>query len=333
MTGKTSTVSVVLCTCNGARYLPIQLASIAAQIRVPDELVIRDDASTDSTVTLLEDFAAKTTIPVRLTRNPTRLGVNGNFGAAIADASCDYLALCDQDDVWDPNKLEVLAGVLDAEDEIAGVVSNALCIDKDGRDLPGGTVWERNRFNIAEQRLMDRSREIAPLLRGNVVPGACLMFRESFRDVVLPISYASHYDWWIALLLQSVGGLAYIDAPLQRYRLHSHNSVGMPAGLAGVRLVRMKNGKSGKAEAHQFTEDVIARLIRRGGYLDARSKSSLREWNCHTRFRANLPRRLSDRASLVVDAALKGNYRRYTRNANRVYSGGTVSWLYDLAFG
>lgn len=333
MTDVSPTISVVLCTYNGERYLPSQLASIETQSRTPDELIIRDDASSDSTFSILQDFASETVIPVRLTQNPTRLGVSANFQAAIADATGDYLALCDQDDVWNPEKLHVLARILDAEADIAGAATDARRIDAGGRELPGGTMWQTTRFSPAERRIMNRSREIAPLLRGNVIPGACLMFRASFRDLLLPFSTYSYYDYWISLLLQSVGGLAYVDRPLQSYRLHSENAVGVPSGLTGLRLVRARNMKSAKVDAYRFTEEVLNRLDEKGCILERRSEASLRDWNRYARFRATLPNRLAARAFPVLAAAVRGRYRRHTRNANAVYSRGTVSWLYDLILG
>lgn len=328
-----STISVVLCTCNGAQYLPSQLASIASQTRGPNEMVVRDDASSDATVETVEEFAANSDFPVLLTRNRTRLGIRANFEAAIADASCEYLALCDQDDIWDAKKLQVLAGLLDDEPKIAGAVSDAQLIREDGKELQGATMWQRNRFSAPEREAMDRSHEIAPLLRGNVVPGACLMFRASFRGLVLPFSLYSYYDHWMALLLQSVGGMRYVETPLQRYRLHSGNAVGIPSGLRGLRLVRTRNMKSAKRTAYRFTEDVIARLEQHGCDVDGRTRSLLGDWSRYAQFRATLPDRVSSRALPVLEAAIRGSYRRHSRNANRLYSRGTVSWMYDLVFG
>ncbi|MFL5505263.1 MAG: glycosyltransferase, partial [Gemmatimonadales bacterium] len=112
MTHGRAGVSVVLCTYNGARYLPEQLDSLARQSLPPTELVVRDDDSTDETASLVAAFAERAPFPVRWTCNAERLGPTRNFGAAIADATGEFVALCDQDDVWLPEKLERVVGAL-----------------------------------------------------------------------------------------------------------------------------------------------------------------------------------------------------------------------------
>lgn len=91
--------------------------------------------------------------------------------------------------------------------------------------------------------------------------------------------------------------------------------------------------KSAKIDAYRFTEDVLARLEEKNYLIDARSVALLQDWNEYARFRATLPEGPVIRARPVLKAAIRGSYRRHTRNANRIYSGGTVSWLYDLLLG
>jgi glycosyltransferase involved in cell wall biosynthesis len=102
-------ISIALCVCNGARFLGEQLSSLCAQRRLPDEVVVGDDASDDDSVAIIEKFSAEAPFPVRLIRNSSRLGVRGNFQKVIAHCVHDLIALCDQDDVWLPEKLAVLA--------------------------------------------------------------------------------------------------------------------------------------------------------------------------------------------------------------------------------
>ena len=106
-------VSVFLCTFNGEKFLPEQLSSVSAQTRLPDELIAIDDSSSDDTMSILHDFAAKSTFPVQVLRNEHNLGVTANFARAVSACSGDFIVPCDQDDIWLPNKLATLAEVLE----------------------------------------------------------------------------------------------------------------------------------------------------------------------------------------------------------------------------
>ncbi len=99
-------ISVALCTYNGERFLPQQLASMAKQTRLPDELVVCDDRSTDRTMALVREFAASSPYPVRIFENEHNLGFAANFERAIRLCEGDLIALSDQDDIWYPIRLE-----------------------------------------------------------------------------------------------------------------------------------------------------------------------------------------------------------------------------------
>src|SRR2546423_9076098 len=101
-------ISVAMCTYSGAEFLPAQLESIFAQTRPPDEIVIRDDDSTDETAQILSKFAGESAIPILLNFNKQNYGSVKNFEQAISLCTGDVIALCDQDDVWRRDKLELI---------------------------------------------------------------------------------------------------------------------------------------------------------------------------------------------------------------------------------
>ena len=102
----TETLSVVMCTYNGAPFLRAQLDTLLAQTRPADEIIVQDDRSTDGTWAILEEYAHHHP-QIRIHQNATRQGVNGNFFSAIGRAQGSLIALCDQDDLWEPDKLAV----------------------------------------------------------------------------------------------------------------------------------------------------------------------------------------------------------------------------------
>src|SRR6266849_5683432 len=114
-----------MCTYNGARFLSEQLESIAAQTRVPDELVVCDDGSTDETVEIIKAFVERAPFAVRLEINANNLGSTKNFEKAIGLCQGEIIALADQDDVWYPKKLELLESVFLARPSVGAVFSDA----------------------------------------------------------------------------------------------------------------------------------------------------------------------------------------------------------------
>src|SRR4051812_16300560 len=100
-------ISIALATYNGEKYLSAQLESLALQTRLPAELVVCDDCSTDRTIDIIDEFIARAPFPVRVARNESRLGFVNNFMRAAQGCRADLIAFCDQDDIWEPNKLAV----------------------------------------------------------------------------------------------------------------------------------------------------------------------------------------------------------------------------------
>lgn len=98
-------LSIAMCNYNGAQYLQQQLNSISAQTRLPDELFICDNCSSDTTVEIIYGLSRKAPFPVRLYLNEVNLGTTRNFAKTIGLCEGDVIALSDQDDVWHQDKL------------------------------------------------------------------------------------------------------------------------------------------------------------------------------------------------------------------------------------
>src|SRR5947209_10455427 len=128
-------ISVALCTYNGEKFLPEQLDSITAQTVFPNELVVSDDGSSDRTLSILHDFASSAPFAVRILQTQSNLGSTKNFEYAIAHCTGAIVALSDQDDVWQPEKLEKLHEALTANSDAGFVVSDSELIDQDGKFL------------------------------------------------------------------------------------------------------------------------------------------------------------------------------------------------------
>ena len=214
-------ISVALCTYNGGCYLPDQLASIAAQTRPLDELVVCDDHSTDATCEIVTGFAATAPFPVRLHVNEHNLGSSKNFELAITLCEGDVIALADQDDVWFPEKLSRIEACL-IENPGAGLVfTDAEVVDGHLRSL-GYRLWESVGFDETQRRLVRNGRALDVMLPGWTATGATMAFRSKFKNLVLaiPTDLALIHDGWIALMIASVAEVAFIEEPLIKYRQH-----------------------------------------------------------------------------------------------------------------
>lgn len=226
-------ISVALCTFDGESFLPEQLASIASQTRLPDEIVICDDGSSDSTTTVAELFQASVPASVVIHRNPSRLGFTRNFEKALGLCSGDAIVLADQDDVWHARKVEVCAAELE---RTHCTFTDARRIDAGGNALPGGTLWDHIGFTARQRRAVRSGRGMTVLVERNVATGATMAFRRELLARALPVPAAPgmHHDMWIALVAAAVGGLTCIDEPLIDYREHERQQLGAGEPVGGV---------------------------------------------------------------------------------------------------
>lgn len=231
-------VSVALCTFNGARYLPEQLASIASQTRQPRELLVCDDGSSDATLDILRAFATTAGFPVRIHQNERNLGSTQNFEKVINLCRGTYIALADQDDWWSPNKLEKLVPVL--RDSSGGAVFSDGVIMDENSVPTSQTLWGQNRFGDKDNKFNSKSGDGARsvLLRCNVVTGATLMFRSNLRGVLGPFPREWVHDGWMAWMIVFHSRLIAFSEPLIRYRIHRNQQVGIPGRSVRDRLRR-----------------------------------------------------------------------------------------------
>jgi len=219
-------ISIAMCTYNGEAYLSDQLASILSQTQQPDELVVCDDASTDNTPQVLDQFTKEASFPVRVYRNEQRLGSTKNFEKAVSLCSGDFIFLSDQDDVWIPEKVDKLRQALMNNPGAGYVFSDALLVDEMLRPM-GYTMWQSIKFAPRQRRQFKQNKQLALLLKHNVVTGATMAFRATLKSIVLPISDESIHDQWIALLASSLGMYGVlVEEPLICYRQHPQQLLG-----------------------------------------------------------------------------------------------------------
>jgi glycosyltransferase involved in cell wall biosynthesis len=237
------TISVALCTHNGARYVRRQLASILAQTRPADQLVISDDASADATVSVIEQElaahrASGAPAPaVLILRNETALGVTANFEQALRACEGGLIALSDQDDEWEPDKLERMAAFFAGRPGLGFLHTDATLIDDDSMPV-GGTLFGVLEVSDDERAAVHSGRAFDAFVRRNLATGATAMVAADLVRAALPFPAEWVHDEWLAIQAAARGRLDLSERPLTRYRRHDENQIG-----AGDPTLRHKVGR------------------------------------------------------------------------------------------
>jgi glycosyltransferase involved in cell wall biosynthesis len=246
-----------------------QVESLRAQTDRRWRCVISDDCSSQERWEQITEVVAGDPRFVA-SRSPRRRGFYGNFERALtmAPAEAELLALCDQDDVWRPEKLEVLRAALG---EALLVYSDQRLVDADGR-LLCDTLWKGRRNNHTD---------LASLLIANTITGAATLFRREVADLALPFPDApgvQFHDHWLALVALAAGGIAYVDRPLYDYVQHRGAVFGEVA--AGRRRRRLLRGGRGAYFLGYLGREVQAQalLVRCAGRLTASKRRALRRY-------------------------------------------------------
>jgi glycosyltransferase involved in cell wall biosynthesis len=223
---KEKPISIALCTYNGLPFLSEQLKSIAGQTILPLELIVLDDASTDLTVQEICEFSKQAPFTVTLYENKERLGPIQNFSQAINACQGHYIALCDQDDFWLPNRLELTFQAMKVAEEKFGshvpllVHTDLAVVDAAGKSIAPSFMNLSRIRHCAEKPL-------SKLIAQNFVTGNTILINRPLAKAALPIpAEAAMHDWWLALVAAAVGRIIFIDQPTVLYRQHKTNLIG-----------------------------------------------------------------------------------------------------------
>lgn len=313
-------ISIAMASYNGALYLPEQLDSIAAQTRLPDELIVCDDCSTDSTASIVEDFARKAPMPVKFQVNDRNLGSTRNFERAIASCTGDVIAVCDQDDVWRNDKLQLIEDAF-ARAPVAGLVfSDAEIVDENLNCL-GRRMWAERGLTRGKRRLFEIGRSLDVLVAGWTVTGATIAFRSRYKDLILPVPDEIHmiHDGWIALAIAAVADTTLIAEPLIKYRQHRGQQVGAPL-IEPQRVGPFQAIEAGLRRPTSYTDLLLTltslrqRLTAHQDSFDCRAGLfNIENYERHIIARSNLRQGRLGRLPTIFREVMGLRYHRYSK--------------------
>ena len=305
-------ISVALCTRNGARFIEAQLRSILNQTVPPVEIVLSDDTSSDDTVERATSILAPWVDAggsLVLKLNVAPLGVTANFESAVRSCSKRLIALCDQDDLWHPNRVERAVREFEERQDLDLIFTDARIVGTNGESL------DRSLFDNLEVSRKDRidvhqGDAFSVFVRRNIATGATIMFRSRLLDVALPFPADWIHDEWLATVAATIGLVDLIDEALIDYRRHDSNVIGTkdPTLRRKVERVLQQRGNRNAKLANQFAElasrvsslhpdnPLIASVLAKAAFESSRD---------------SLPTGRLRRVNLILAADRRGEYARF----------------------
>lgn len=190
-------------------------------------LYIRDDGSDSARFDAALALARQriTAFPFTAARNERNLGSNECFARLTAEAEGEWFAYCDQDDVWQPEKIETLAALAEARGALMAY-SDMAVIDSAGREVAASLKDLRPRLRYVEGAGLGET-----FFFRNCTAGCCMLIRADIAKRALPFPRGTLHDHWLAICAAASGPVAFSAEKLTRYRQHGGNQTGVLAGV------------------------------------------------------------------------------------------------------
>lgn len=263
-------LTIILPTYNGMHYIGQQIDSILGQTFGDFELLISDDASSDKTCEILDDYARRDS-RIKIRKQVRNLGFKRNFEFLLGEATGCYVALADQDDIWLPNHIELLMGSIGTSLIACG---NSELVDSNGHSM-GRTMKDEAGIDFVPE---DMESQFHHLLYNNFVQGCTALISRKLVDLALPIpDHVRFHDYWLATVAAISSPIIYVDEAIVKYRQHSSNVIGSESTW----LSRVS--KRGKPEAQIICESLLSRFGPTLSYLQTyQLKTAVR--HCRSRY-------------------------------------------------
>jgi glycosyltransferase involved in cell wall biosynthesis len=224
-------ISVAFIVYNGSQYLRTQLDSILAQTHKVDEIIVCDDASYDNTKDILEEYKNKHPNLFFIHYNNQNIGTTKNIEKAIQACTAELILLADQDDYWEPNKVETILQWFEHNPTMNGVFTNGAIMNSNGEFDNKYALWDVMSFpykTIISKTELNNSLKLYINTVENSVTGATLAIRNNLAFLKQPFPVIKNlvHDRWLAINLAETNSLGILEDKLIRYRIHSAQAIG-----------------------------------------------------------------------------------------------------------
>ena len=222
---KQNAVAVVLCTFNGEKHIEAQLDSLLSQSHAVD-IHVFDDHSTDSTLALLEEFN-KANAVLEIHRSKENTGYVKNFETGIStvlERGYGYIALSDQDDIWEPDKIALAVQAAKSLEQKQGLTTPVL-VHSDLQMIDANEHLVHHSFLQYRGYEISEHKHLAKILGQNGVMGNTVLMNSALASMAMPVPSGIHvHDYWLAVVAELFGHRVMIDKPLVKYRIHAGNA-------------------------------------------------------------------------------------------------------------
>jgi glycosyltransferase involved in cell wall biosynthesis len=200
-------VSVAMCTYNGSRFLANQLDTIVNQTYKNIEIIVVDDCSTDETLTILNNYA-RLYPQLHVYQNESNLGFTANFERAVSLCKGELIALCDQDDLWHPEKIEL---------QVKSIGDNVFIYHDSEFIHEDGESMNKKMSDIVH---LYRGGDPLAFLFFNCVSGHTILMKRDLLNFAIPLKKEYFHDWWLSYVATNIGKIDFIPQCLVKYRQH-----------------------------------------------------------------------------------------------------------------
>lgn len=243
-------IDILMATYNGEKYIGEQIESIINQTYTDWTLYIRDDVSTDNTMVIVRQYARNYPDKIKFFVNRENSGSpKANFFAMIKESDADIIFTCDQDDIWEKDKIEVTLKEFKYEGYPVLVHTDLTVIDENNNVISESMI-KRQHIDVTRTGLNQ-------LLAENIVTGCTMAFNRNLADILVEPDLIPVHDWWIAIVASMYGEIKFINKATIRYRKHSKNACGP------------QNMESAEYIAGRFKDKARAKKMLELGYIMA----------------------------------------------------------------